>query len=128
MALYHVRQDGVMGQQRGGLVVKRGRAYVAIAAMLIIVSIPLTFTSFTFAQDTAQTLRVQPLAERWAAQIGWKVVSVNTNQGQTSVEVTGPLPLPETAALESALSDAGIDAGEVHTEFIPSYTAELSTP
>ncbi len=126
MALYRVHSEPDLDPLPGAGMVNRRKAVIVIAAMLVLVGVPLTVTSVSYSTDTARTIAVQTVATNWAKQAGWSVVTVVTSQGESTVRATGPMPLPETASLASGLTEANIDVSTVHVELVPSYLVQLS--
>ena len=107
----------------------RGGSPIAIAVivvMLAIICIPLTLSSIDFTKSTVTETTTSDVAQHWARDAGWDLVSVTTSGSTLIVRATGALPTPDTAPLESALKRAGIDTSNVEVELVPSYTERLS--
>ncbi|WP_164863649.1 DUF389 domain-containing protein [Agromyces sp. LHK192] len=126
MALFGVQRWGidrakapVVGQM------SRRSSYLAIFAMLVIVAIPLTFTSVRTSGEAVLEDRVGDLARQWADDVDWDLVSVTATDDGVLVRVTGPEPVPDPYALVEAITDAGIDPADVEVDFIPSYRVNL---
>ena len=70
-------------------------AVAVIAALLVVVIVPLWISSDRIYQTTVRQSDVQAVAEHWASDAGWSVVGVTAAGGQVLVEATGPQPRPQ---------------------------------
>ena len=64
-------------------------------------------------------------SETWAADYGWDVVGVTTQEGRTVVRLTGPLPVPEPGSLRDAIAAHGVDVTTVRAEFVPAQHVDF---
>ena len=62
---------------------------------------------------------MRDVLQSWGAPQGWEVQQVTTQNGIVNAQVEGPPPSPDTAELEQALIDAGIDPDQVLIELVP---------
>jgi uncharacterized hydrophobic protein (TIGR00271 family) len=85
----------------------RGSALAVIAAMVVIVAIPLTAGSIAVARDQALAWRLGPVAEDWASGHGWQVADVTARRGTVTVSALGLPPDPNAAELRAALDESG---------------------
>jgi uncharacterized hydrophobic protein (TIGR00271 family) len=99
--------------------INRRNAVVAIAAMVVAVSIPLTATSVTVIRDTQREARTLAAARSFGEAVGWHTGNVTTRAGVVLVHMEGPTPLPKTARLRTELEERGVDPSEVHVELVP---------
>ncbi|WP_345763568.1 DUF389 domain-containing protein [Diaminobutyricibacter sp. McL0608] len=108
--------------------IRRRNAVIAIAAMVVIVAVPLAIQSVRLAQQTARQSSIRTVAQSWAQSEGWELVSVTTANGTYLVRVTGVPPVPATDTLETQLQSAGVDPSGIEVDLVPSYTVDLHTP
>jgi uncharacterized membrane protein len=91
---------------------------VAIAAMIVAVSIPLGATSISVVRDTTREAHT-PAARSFGNAVGWSTGNVTTRGGVVLVHMEGPPPLPNTDRLRTELEERGVDPTEVHVELVP---------
>ena len=124
--LYGARQHEVVPELPGAKGVHRGRAGALIFASLLIVAVPLSFTSVRSNRATSMTNTVTSVTRSWADADGWSVVNVTrTADGRYLIRVTGSAPEPSTTTLRSSLDDAGLSSVGVAVTLIPSQTIVL---
>ncbi|WP_394554515.1 DUF389 domain-containing protein [Agromyces sp. MMS24-JH15] len=128
MSLFGVQRWG-LEQATGPAVVRMNRrnSYLAIFAMLVIVAIPLTFTSVRTSTLAVLEAQVARVAQAWADDVGWDLISVTEGDDGVLVRVTGPEPIPDLGALEDAITGIGVDASKVEVDFIPSHRVNLGS-
>jgi uncharacterized hydrophobic protein (TIGR00271 family) len=125
MAIYRINRLAAVSNNTGQPALHRGRAVAAIVVGLVVIAIPLAFSSFRITETATTESMVQRAAETWATGAGWEVASVNTVRDRVLVRVTGPEPAPDTAALEAELKNQGLENTTVRVELIPSTSVEL---
>jgi uncharacterized hydrophobic protein (TIGR00271 family) len=108
--------------------IRRRNAFLAIAALVVIVAIPLAIQSVHLAQQTATQSSIRSAAQSWAKSKGWELVSVTAANGTYLVRVTGAPPVPTTDTLEARLQSAGVDPSGIEVDLVPSYTVDLTKP
>ncbi|HSN06165.1 MAG TPA: DUF389 domain-containing protein, partial [Candidatus Angelobacter sp.] len=90
----------------------RGTTLALIAALVVVVMVPLGVASRGLAADVALANEARPVAESWAASAGWQVTVVDAASSVVSVTALGPPPTIDPALLRQALNDHGMsDAG-----------------
>ena len=102
--------------------VNRGKAYRIIAIGVVLVAIPLAFTTFKVGRDSYAQVQVGKIANEWVQQFDddYIVESVLVSDGLAKVLVTGP-NLPETITDLGEEVDANVkQVKEVHLMFVPS--------
>jgi len=104
MALYRV---GRIPGQAAGLAFRRPVAVVVIVLLLGAVLVPLWINSDRIDKTTIRQSDVQAVAEQWASDAGWSVISVTATGDRVLVDVTGPRPAPDLAVLRQDLDAAG---------------------
>ena len=97
----------------------RGAAIAIIAALLLVVIVPLWINSDRIDKTTVRESDVQAVAEHWASDAGWSVVDVTAAGGQVLVEATGPNPAPSLALLRHDLNTAGLNGLDVRVSLVP---------
>lgn len=101
------------------------RPLVFVAATVLIIAVPLTFSSLESTQDTVLESQVRTAAAPWAADNGWDIAEVAIDDDTAQIVFTGASSEPDTAGLASALEDAGVDPSTVTAQFVPAYTVQL---
>jgi uncharacterized hydrophobic protein (TIGR00271 family) len=128
MALYRVRRSVQAGPENGASnAVRPHRSPLVIAAMLLLVAVPLTASSLVLVQQRSQQSDVYVASQAWAVGVGWDVVAITSRDGKTVVRLTGPLPIPDSVSLRNDLVAAGVDVSTVRAEFFPSEAVEFSS-
>lgn len=90
----------------------RGMSLVVVAAMLVVVLVPLAIGSLNVARDQRLAATARPIAQTWAAHNGWEATAVQATAGEIIVTALGPPPELDPSTLRVALNDAGLsDAG-----------------
>ncbi len=110
LLLYRVRDAAAGAGLDVGQV--RGTTLAVIAALVVVVMVPLAVASRSLAADVALANQARPVAERWAESAGWQVTFVNAASSVVTVTALGPPPTVDPALLRQALNDNGMfDAG-----------------
>lgn len=106
-----------------------GRSLVLVAVTVLIIAVPLTFSSLQSTQDTVLEAQVRAAASPWAADNGWDLAEVTIDDDTAQLIFTGASSAPDADSLASALEGAGVDPAKVTAQFVPAYTVDLdSTP
>jgi uncharacterized membrane protein len=116
MALHRVHR--VFGQAAAAGF-HRGAAVAIIAALLLVVIVPLWINSDRIDKTAVRESGVQAVAEHWANDAGWSVVGVTATSDQVLVEATGPSPAPSLALLRHELNAAGLNGLDVRVNLVP---------
>jgi len=119
MALYGFHRRAALAAVPEQRPVNRRNAVIIIAAMVITVSIPLSTTSVTLAQDTSRETRTLAAAREFGRSVGWSTGGVKTRGDVVLVHMEGPPPLPETDRLRKELEKRDVDPSDVHVEMVP---------
>ena len=125
MAIY-----GMLPNQESALGVKsrwRRPGVIVVAALVVVVAVPVAATSLSIARTTTQKATVSRVADGWADTHGWSVVSVAPGADGVVVRVIGPPPAPDTEQLRVALADAGVGDIPIGLEQVPE-TRVILTP
>src|SRR5215211_1127310 len=119
MALYGIHRLVANSADPERRTINRRNAVIAIAAMIVAVSIPLAATSLTVIRDTSRETRTLAAARSFDEAVGWSTGNVTTRGGVVLVHMEGPPPLPNTARLRTELEKRDVDPSDVHVEFVP---------
>ena len=93
-------------------------AVVIIVLLLAAVLVPLWINSDRIDETTIRQADVQAVAEHWADDAGWPVVSVTATGDQVLVDATGPRPAPDLAVLRQDLDTAGLAGLDVGVSLV----------
>ena len=118
MALYRVRRVSAQTQMASSAFHYRG-AVAVIAALLLVVIVPLWISSDRIYKTAVRQSDVQAVADQWASDAGWSVVGVTATGDQVLVEATGPSPAPGLALLRRDLNAAGLKGLNVRVSLVP---------
>jgi uncharacterized hydrophobic protein (TIGR00271 family) len=100
---------GLIGFSEAALVersVKTKRKAIAIALIaLMLIAVPLTFTSYQVIVNNVLTVRVYEASDLWLAESGYRLISVNTETADNSIYMVllGEGELPPLAVLKEEL-------------------------
>jgi hypothetical protein len=113
MAFHRVhRIFGAAGARYGG-------AIAVVAALLLVLIVPLWINSDRIDKTSVRQSEVQAVAERWATDAGWSVTGVTATGDQVLIEATGPNPAPALTTLRHDLDAAGLNGLDVRVSLIP---------
>jgi uncharacterized hydrophobic protein (TIGR00271 family) len=115
MAFHRVHR--LFGQSAAGS--RYGVAIAVIAALLLVVIVPLWINSDRIDTTAVQQSEVQAVAERWANDASWSVTGVTATGSQVLIEATGPAPDPSLTLLRHDLDAAGLNGLDVRVSLVP---------
>jgi uncharacterized hydrophobic protein (TIGR00271 family) len=119
MTLYGIHRLVVPTAEPGQRTINRRNAVIAIAAMIVAVSIPLAATSAAVVRDTSREAQTLAAARSFGKAVGWTTGNVTTRGGVVLVHMEGPPPLPNTDRLRKEFEKRGVEPSEVHVELVP---------
>jgi uncharacterized hydrophobic protein (TIGR00271 family) len=119
MAVYGIHRLVVPTAGPEERTINRRNAVIAIAAMVVAVSVPLTATSVTVVRDTQREAQTLAAARSFGETVGWSTGSVTTRGGVVIVHMEGQPPLPKTDRLRTELEERSVDPSEVQVELVP---------
>ena len=123
MAFYRVHRMSPQYGTRESRALNRRNAVFVIAALVVIVVVPLTSASVTVAHQTSRETAVTAAAAAWVPGTGWELVSVTTDDsGHTVALFQGPPPYPDTSGLRAQLVARGVPPQTVQVQFVPRQT------
>jgi uncharacterized hydrophobic protein (TIGR00271 family) len=128
MAIYGVQRavKGASAGQRDEI--NRRAATTVVAAIVVLILVPLTLSTYSVIRDTTRERNVRNAATEWAAGVGWEVTNVETNDNDVVVEFEGAFPVPDSAGLRAALIARRVDPAGVRAQFLPRATVDLGAP
>jgi uncharacterized hydrophobic protein (TIGR00271 family) len=124
MALYRVHLHAAARESRRRD--SRKGAIAAIAVLVVLVAIPLSFTSREISKANLEVAEVHSVLDPWARHTGWTVLSVAPVRGGVLVRVSGPLPEPSIATLHGQLEAKGLGSNHVTLQLVPARTITLT--
>jgi uncharacterized hydrophobic protein (TIGR00271 family) len=126
MASYRVHRMSPQYGTAESRALNRRNAVFVIAALVVIVLVPLTSASVTISHQTNRELAVTAAVDGWIPGTGWQLMSVTTDAGgRTTVVCQGPLPHPDTSGLVAQLGARGVPPRTVQVQFEPRETVDL---
>ena len=106
LLLYRVRDAALEGGRAPGRL--RGAALVAVAAALLVLSVPLAATSIQLFTSELDQRTAAEVSARWAVSEGWQLESVQLRGDLLVVTVLGPPPVPDARRLHEQLAANGL--------------------
>ncbi|MFM2353142.1 MAG: hypothetical protein RLZZ608_548 [Actinomycetota bacterium] len=125
MSFYGVNKLSAVGVAEGTHRASLRKPAILLAVMLVIIGLPLSVTSFQIGAKSIIESAVHSEVDAWLVDTGWTLESIDYSSLELTVTVEGPLPMPDTAALEAALADRGVATENVTIVLIPVYQVEL---
>ncbi len=123
MAIYRAHQLAAPGGGAG--VLRRGYSALVIAALLVLVAVPLGTRGIRVAKQTNIKTQATAVADQWAANSDWLIQQVTVQNDRLFIQATGPLPEPSLSSLRSALDANGLSTTEAAVELIPGHVVGL---
>ncbi len=80
---------------------------VVVAGLVVLVAVPLGTVSYRLFAETTTIAGIRPVAEQWAAEESWTIVTVSGTADAIQIEALGPPPGPDVALLRRELDQAG---------------------
>mgnify|MGYP000241371555 CR=1 FL=1 len=105
---------------------RRVRAYLTMAALVLLVSGPLAYSSAKAIEDRSRVKTITEYVEQVTEDTQWGIVQITSReQDYIHVLLKGTPPLPDMEQAFARMEEAGIDAEKVIVEFVPSYTFDV---
>ena len=124
MTVYRVRGE-VFPDAATESGIHRRRAIAVIVAGMVVISIPLAFTSRRIATSRSTESKITVVADGWARASHWEIASVVTRPEGVLIRATGPSPEPDATALGAALAAVGLGNEHITIQLIPSRSVEV---
>jgi uncharacterized hydrophobic protein (TIGR00271 family) len=125
MSFYGVNKISAVGVAEGTHRASLRKPAILLTVMLVIIGLPLSVTSLQIGVKSIIESAVHSEVDDWLVDTGWTLEGIDYSGLEITVTVEGPLPLPDTAALEAALVERGVDTENVTIVLIPVYQVEL---
>lgn len=113
--------ERVDGSRRASL----RKPVVLLLSMMIIIGVPLSLTSIEIGAKSIVERAVVEEVEAWGTEAGWRIQSIDYSTTELTIHLEGPLPQPDTDALEAALVERGIDPSAITIVLVPVFEVEL---
>lgn len=113
--------EAVNGSRRASL----RKPVVLLLSMLIIIGVPLSLTSIEIGAKSIVERAVVEEVEAWGTEAGWRIQSIDYSTTELTIHLEGPLPQPDTDALEAALVERGVDPSAITIVLVPVFEVEL---
>lgn len=125
MSFYGVNKLSAVGVAEGTHRASLRKPAILLAVMLVIIGLPLSVTSFQIGAKSIIESAVHEEVDAWLVDTGWTLEGIDYSSLELTVTVEGPLPMPDTAALEAALTERGVSTEYVTIKLIPVYQVEF---
>ncbi len=86
-----------------------GRTLVAVAALVVLVAVPLSLGTARVVADRLAEAEASPIATAWAEARGWRVASLQVRDGTLRLIALGPPPEVDPETLRAELDAADLD-------------------
>lgn len=113
----------------------RGTTFVLVAALVVLVAIPLTAGSLSVVRDQSIEAQARPIAEQWARDAGWEITTVDALNAVVTVNALGPPPSVDPETLREAFDEQGLANTDVRlrlvvggTRLCPAHTTVCTAP
>jgi len=123
LLLYRIRPVA----REAGVAVGRlgGRSLAAVAAGVVIVSLPLAIGSHRVVQQSLIIAEAQDAAEEWADKQGWRIAEVEFREDVLVILALGPPPEADSGALRDELDAVGLEDIDVRVTLVVGGSADL---
>lgn len=102
---------------------RRSRTYLTMAALVLAVSGPLTWSTAHAIQNNSRIAQIRTYVNEAASGSKWTIVSVTARENSmVHVLIKGTPPLPDVEAVYEDMAESGLDVDTIILEFVPSYT------
>ena len=125
MSFYGVNKLASVGVAEGTHRASLRRPAALLAVMLVLIGLPLSYTSLQIGAKSIVESAVHQEIDRWIVDTNWTLEGFDYTGDELVVTLEGPLPLPDTDSLEAALLERGVDTDLVTLVLIPVYQVEF---
>jgi uncharacterized hydrophobic protein (TIGR00271 family) len=123
LLLYQVRDVATEAGYKIGQL--KGTTLAMVVATVLIVAVPLTYSTARLARDTTVQYSAAPLVTDWAQQAGWAVVQYSVHNQVMTVVALGPPPQLSPEDLRTQLDDAGYGDIDLSLELVVGGSREF---
>lgn len=125
MAVFRVTRYGAIG--RHGVTYRhRAGAITLVVATLVLVAVPLGFSSRAVGTQAVEERRLADATKEWADAAGWRVLEVSKATDGYRVRAASRPPEPDTADLHRRMEQAGVGGAHVLVELVPEQRVEIN--
>lgn len=103
----------------------RGLTLLTVMIFVVVVAVPLAYSSEQIAGDKSAEVKAQPVVTSWARAAGWTAQAVNVVDGRLKVTVIGIPPVASSAELRSELDAHGLTKLPVDVRYVYGTTATI---
>ncbi len=122
MTVYHVTSAATRST---GSPRMRGSAVVVVSVFVVLLAIPLTYSTRRITTESLQRVDAEAAATAWAEPAGWRILTVDSDIGGIHVRASGPLPAPRLSDLRRAFDAHGLRRVDATVELVPEERVEL---
>ena len=116
LLLYRVRDTALDAGYRVGKL--QGWSLAMVIGIVIVVAIPLGYSTQEVFRGHWLRMRTAPLAEQWAQANNWKVIRFQVNSGELHVAALGRPPGIRAEKLREALDEAGFQELDLSVQLV----------
>jgi uncharacterized membrane protein len=98
---------------------RRGRAVTIIAALLILVLVPLAINSTRTDRTAVREADIRAVAQDWSQSADWTILGVTLRGEEAFIQATGPDPAPSPSDLRENLDAAGLKDVDARLSLAP---------
>jgi hypothetical protein len=123
LLLYNVRETAKRAGHAVGTL--RGWSLAVVTSTIILVAIPLGFSTERVFSQARLKFSAAPVAEQWAQANGWKIIGLRVEQNTLTIIAFGALPELDGDHLRAALDRAGLAHLDLTVKLIVGGTKEF---
>jgi uncharacterized hydrophobic protein (TIGR00271 family) len=123
LMIYRVRDTAAAAGRAVGQL--HGSTLAIVAAMLVLVAVPLGIGSYQVYQQEQIKRRATPVANHWAEASGWLVTDVSYRQGLLRIIALGPPPELDERQLRRQLDAAGLQKVDARVTLVVGGARDL---
>ncbi|MEH6588212.1 MAG: TIGR00341 family protein [Halioglobus sp.] len=116
LRLYKVRETAKSAGHAIGTL--RGWSLAVVTATLVLVAIPLGYTTERVFGEARVKFSAAPVAEQWAQANGWKIIDLRVEKNTLTIIAFGPLPELDGSHLRAQLDRAGLADLDLTVELV----------
>ena len=98
---------------------------ILLVIMLLVIGIPLGYTSVSSATRAFAEQKAFTTGESWAHSVSWQMKDASFEGSKLVLRMEGPLPLPDTTDLKRQLDAAGLGGIPISVNLVPTYSVDL---
>jgi hypothetical protein len=123
LMIYRVRDTAAAAGRAVGQL--HGSTLAIVAAMLVLVAVPLGIGSYQVYQQEQIKRRATPVANHWAEASGWLITDVSYRQGLLRIIALGPPPELDERQLRRQLDAAGLQKVDARVTLVVGGARDL---